>query len=1498
AHVYINGLYWGMYNPVERPNASFGASYFGGNKDEYDAYVTSKLIDGNSASWNEMFALVRTGNINYEAVKDTLDTTAFIDYLIINQYGGNWDWPHNNWYATHRRGADGKWNFHTWDAEGIFSNVNQDRTNSFGNNGPGELYQNLRNVPEFQQEFADRVQKHFFGDGLLTPTKAVERFNRIVAEYDRGIVGESARWGDGRWDQVADDRTRDAHWIPRLNSLRASYFPQRTAVVLQQYRNVGLYPDVDAPTIEVNGVFSSGGNVTFNDSILSVVSEGTTHTSINGMDPRLTNGDINPLNIDDQLLLPLIAGNHAGSYLIPSGAAEEDDWQQNVFDDSTWSPLQGSLGFDSGPFDLESGFEVHAIDLAGGVIDNVIEATSVLDGNLNGFVIDTEVTTRVSYLNLGNVGVISTPPNIDFPAASDGQQYVMRATANVTIPAGTWSLLVGSHDGFHLTIPGVVFSLRASDDLVNFPQPIAADELVYNGTRGHSSTLGRFTLLQPLTTTIQVDYFNQTGNPSFELLIAVGQSRKIVEDGVDGWAVTTNPSDISFGPLIETDVQQQMHNTRATAYARYPFQVTNAAGLSGLELDVKYDDGFVAYLNGTEVARRNAPNSLGFDSTATVSQLDTIAIMTESILLDVGDLVEGDNLLAIQVLNRSAGDADALFAAELNAVTPIHLQDSAVVKSRTLADGEWSAMAEALFLLNQPAILGDLAVSELNYHPSAPTAAELTEMPALTSGDFEFVEIVNSGGRRIDLPGVTFVQGIEFTFGNENTITLGPGETTLLVRNRDAFELRYGDQIEIGGVFSGQLDDQGEPLVANDKLGDVILSFTYDDGGGWPGRADGSGSTLQIIDSSLDPNDPNSWESSTAFNGSPGGDDLTAPLVVINEVLTHTDLPQVDFVELLNTSNSPIDVSGWLVSDSSNAYDKFVIPDGTTIGPGQYLVYDETDFNPTGGAAPTDFAFNGANGDDVWLLSTGDDGIEMFVDHVDFGAARNGESFGRWPNGNGNLYPMVAVTESGFNSGPRTGPVVITEVMYHPPAAAPGDVDDFEFVEIYNTTDAPILLTNWQITGGIDYQFPDNFTLDPTVPIVVLSFNPTNLNNAARVTAFRNYYSIDAGVVLLGGYGGKLDNGGETVRLMRPDAPSPLDPTYFPLLIEDIVRYDDEGEWPTTPDGNGESLTRDQLHAWTDNPQNWVGATPTPGFVDALDAPPRVLDFAWNVDQLDPPDLSAGTQPSSWSDQHSFLSNFQIRFSEPVSVTRDDIILTNLGVNAPAEADQVIDISSAVVVTAADIVRIDLSGVSLPDGVFQLTVRDSVVDLAGQLLDGDNSGSSGGNFEFVGSSVNPFYKLTAEWNGDGGVSVFDFTTFSYWFGQSVQAVAGAAPSYVDVNRDGGVSVFDFTGFSSNFGRGIVYPIGFASANAVAPIEFQQLAGSADTAVNRHRDIKLDAEVIPIVGDAANGDFARFGARKLTAKVEFDLPERNDVEDEMLEDLIAAIADDVAVGWSG
>jgi hypothetical protein len=723
-----------------------------------------------------------------------------------------------------------------------------------------------------------------------------------------------------------------------------------------------------------------------------------------------------------------------------------------------------------------------------------------------------------------------------------------------------------------------------------------------------------------------------------------------------------------------------------------------------------------------------------------------------------------------------------------------------------------------------------LRLTELNYNPHAPTANELLSDPTLDNDDLEYIEFVNTGTEILDLTGVQITSGVTFTFGN---LSLNPDEHILVVKDQTAFEIRYGASMNIAGQFaSGSLDNSGESVKVEDDLNGTIHDFTFNDSGDWPAAADGAGGSLEIVDTEGNYDNPFNWRSSTEFGGNPDTDGSgPAGSVVINEVLSHTDAPQVDSIELYNPTGSDVNIGGWFLSDSVNQLAKYQFPANTMIIAGQYLVIDETAFNPTPTTpGPLHFALSGAHGDDLWLVETNGVGdIVNFIDDVEFGAQANGESWGRWPNGIGELYPQIALTLDDVNSGPRVGPLVIGEVMYHPTDPdGPGGIyeNDLEFVEIYNPTGSAVVLTNWRLNDAVDFGFPDGLSIPDGGRIVVLSFNPTNPLNADRVTAFRDYYALDPSIQLIGGYSGQLNNAGERLQLLRPDSPPIDEPDFTPLLLEDEVNYRPTAPWPTSPDGGGSALVRGDSTLWGNEAASWIADAPTPG--SASNAP-EITDVAINADQINPPDLAGkGPQPTSWEDQRSWLTSITVTFNEPVIATADDLVLTNLGQNAPADADTVFDIQPNHLSLSGNVLTLSFAAAELTDGVYQLDVLETVTDLGGAALDGDRDGNGGDLYHLVGNSTNRFYRMESDWNGDTGVSVFDFTTFSYWFGQAI-GPAGA-PAYADLNEDSGVSVFDFTGFSNQFGEGVIFPIAFRGMVAPTGAEIASLetGGSGDS----------------------------------------------------------------------
>jgi hypothetical protein len=496
------------------------------------------------------------------------------------------------------------------------------------------------------------------------------------------------------------------------------------------------------------------------------------------------------------------------------------------------------------------------------------------------------------------------------------------------------------------------------------------------------------------------------------------------------------------------------------------------------------------------------------------------------------------------------------------------------------------------------AVAGNLAITEINYNPYPPNAAELAINDQLVGNDFEFIELQNVSNDVVELANVRFTIGLTFDFTNGNVATLNAGDYVLAVRNQAAFEIRYGAGHNIAGEFvMTGLSNGGEQLVLTDANNVAIHDFTYSNGGSFPGRANGLASTLEVKEVTGDYNDGNNFRNSRDVHGSPGALGSTNPVdIVINELVSHTDPPLFDSIELFNASAGPVNIGNWFLSDEEIDYFKFQIPANTMLGMGEYIVFDENDFAV--GAKP--FRLDGAHGDTAFLIS-GDasgNGIQ-FIDDASLPATLNGQSFGRWPGPKDPIVRMDSRTLGDPNSGPAVGPLVISEVMYAPPTPVNGLLpDDLEFIEIYNPQAFAVSdLMEWQLKDGISFNFATGDSIAARGIAVVVSFDPNDPLNAAKLTGFRQVYGIDATVKLVGPYSGRLRNEGEHVWLSRPDDPPAEEPGVYPHTAEDTVDYNDKAPWPVEANEGGKALARIGVGEWGNDSSGWLGRLPNPGSV-------------------------------------------------------------------------------------------------------------------------------------------------------------------------------------------------------------------------------------------------------------------------------------------------------------
>ena len=228
-------------------------------------------------------------NPEYEVL---LDVENMIDYLIANFYAGNTDWPRRNWYVVRERGPESTgFKFYCWDGEwtlNLRSDLHTDRTGVA--DSVAQIYGFLRNNDEFRLWFADRVHKHFFNGGPLyvdpqhpesdpdQPQRNVPAalYSRLADTIERALIAESARWGD----QHREPPYTIADWRAEQDDLLANYFPQRSAIVLDQLAAAGLYPRLAAPQLsQYGGTIAAGFQ-------LDVTAPGDVYYTLDGSDPR------------------------------------------------------------------------------------------------------------------------------------------------------------------------------------------------------------------------------------------------------------------------------------------------------------------------------------------------------------------------------------------------------------------------------------------------------------------------------------------------------------------------------------------------------------------------------------------------------------------------------------------------------------------------------------------------------------------------------------------------------------------------------------------------------------------------------------------------------------------------------------------------------------------------------------------------------------------------------------------------------------------------------------------------------------------------------------------------------------------------------------------------------------------------------------------------------------------------------------------------------------
>ncbi|MEW6156460.1 MAG: lamin tail domain-containing protein [Verrucomicrobiota bacterium] len=796
-----------------------------------------------------------------------------------------------------------------------------------------------------------------------------------------------------------------------------------------------------------------------------------------------------------------------------------------------------------------------------------------------------------------------------------------------------------------------------------------------------------------------------------------------------------------------------------TYYFRTPFNFsTNPAGIK-LRARTVIDDGMVIYLNGFEAFRLGMPSDTISASTRANRTVDD-AELEGPFEIAHTNLVEGQNLLAVEVHQSSSSSSDVAFGLSLDAtltVTNRIIETNLVVLNEVLANnfsitnqaGKTVDWIELFNPTDTETDLSDLSLSNDTATPrqwvfpagskipahgylliycdnDAPASAINTgfNLNATGAGVFLFDKPVRGGGL---LQSVTFgPQAADFSIGrNPNgdavrawTLNLPtPGAENLEATLGSTANIRFnewmanptsGDDwfelfnpelqpVELSGLFltddlNRKLQHEIPPLSfigvgpnaylkfiadGNVNKGADHVRFKLSAEGESLGLHHASGYAIDAVSfgqqfaNASQGRLPDGTPNIVIFTATPTpGNSNFLPIfnVIINEVLTHTDPPLEDAIELYNPSTVAVNIGGWFLSNSRDQLRKFRIPDHTLIPAGGFKVFYEADFNANPGD-PLSFTLNAARGDEVNVSATDANGnLTGYRAFLKFGPAENGVSIGRLATSMGAEYAALSRRTFGMdnpasleefrsgkglpNAGPRMSPVIINEILYHPVTIEGTNVTenpDEEFIELHNPTlnyqplfDFDHPTNHWRVRDAIDFVFPPDVMMPPGSYLVLVGFNPAS--NLSALANFRNKYGVSASVPIYGPFSGRLDNSGEPVELLKPDAPQlppRPDAGLVPYVMQDRVAYLNQLPWPTNANGTGSSLQRIGPREYGNEPANWKAAAPTPGRANA-GAPDG--------------DTDGDGMPDAWETQYGF----DIRSGNDALLDSDADGLTNL----------------------------------------------------------------------------------------------------------------------------------------------------------------------------------------------------------------------------------------------
>ena len=894
-HLYLNGLYWGIYNLCERPDDAFSAEHLGGEKEEWDVISggtrginTTQIKAGNKTAWNTMMSLAERSALatdeKYQEIRKYVDVDNLIDYMLVIYYTGNRDAPTIiggggtpwNFYSARRRIPNAGFRFFAWDSEWTLEENTVNVVNFHnGTDNPARVFQKLKVNEDFRMLAADHIHRHFFNGGALTPEASIPRYSELANTIDRAIVGESARWGD---TTHSIPRTRDANWVPEKNRIRDQYLPLRTGIVLQQLRNANLYPSTPAP------VFSQhGGNVEYGFQLTMSVpglAESATNSSSSdiGSGPAVNLLEPDASGLQNRLPVyyttdgadPRVSGGRpnteeAKAYIGPISLTGNVHIKARTYVDGTWSALNEAT-FDVNP----RGVEI---------------ASAKENLRITEFMYNPPGGSDFEFIELHNTHSSAALPldgltftggiNFAFPEATEiqpggyllvvsGDTDQVRAAFREHYGLDNSTVIVGPYSG-ELSNEGDRITLKGSGEvgeICSFEYsagrgwPLAANgaghslvplasamdaqdtgSLNYGGNWSASYAIGGSPGKLDLAPSHDVVLNEILANPDGESLIHLGYDS-------NNWIEIYNPTSTSV-VLRDWYLSDDIDDLKKWALPSIEIGPMSHVSFDELfEFDNPLGNGFGSSKNGNGLFLSYLPGFRGVDRV-----VDSIRFEAQERELSIGRYPD--------------------------------------------AGAYWYAMKPSRRLPNTPGIL-HVVIDEVMYHPAA-TVAEPSDNTA-----HEYIELFNPTQQQVDLWNASGVWrldgGVGYSFPANTFISGGgrllivgfdPSDSASLNAFRNAYNLTSLDA-QVVGPYLGNLSNIGgrialEKPQARDQESDQVAWVIVDEviffnQSPWTPLPDGTGDSLQRISVHHSANNPTNWTADTPTPGRKSNIDASVDL--------------------------------------------------------------------------------------------------------------------------------------------------------------------------------------------------------------------------------------------------------------------------------------------------------------------------------------------------------------------------------------------------------------------------------------------------------------------------------------------------------------------------------------------------------------------------------------------------------------------------------------------